>query len=159
MAKESEVNKKQDELFMLMAVEEARRAAEKGEVPVGAVIVDMQQNVLARAGNSSIADHDPAGHAEIKAMRQAGATLNNYRLLGTTLYVTIEPCIMCAGAIVHARISRLVFGASDPKAGAIVSCYNIGSDRKLNHEFEIKGGVMDDVCSGLLRDFFRSRRK
>jgi tRNA(adenine34) deaminase len=148
-----------DELFMRQALEEARKAAEREEVPVGAVIVDEQQNVLARAGNRSIADSDPAGHAEMLVIQEAGKKIGNYRLLNTTLYVTIEPCVMCAGAMIQARIGRLVYGAIDPKAGAIVSCYRIGVDGKLNHEFVVDSGVLAGECSELLASFFKERRK
>ncbi|MFC1837493.1 tRNA adenosine(34) deaminase TadA [Thermodesulfobacteriota bacterium] len=147
-----------DELFMQQAIEEARKAAESGEVPVGAVIVDAKQNVLARAGNSSIGDSDPGGHAEMLAMRQAGKKIGNYRLLNTSLYVTVEPCVMCAGAMIHARIGRLVYGASDPKSGGVVSCYRIGGDGRLNHEFLINGGVLAEECSELLSSFFKNKR-
>jgi tRNA(adenine34) deaminase len=144
--------------FMHLALEEAHKAQERGEVPVGAVIVDQTGTVLASAGNRSIVDCDPAGHAEMVALRAAGERLQNYRLLNATLYVTIEPCVMCAGAIVHARIERLVYGASDPKAGAVVSRYRIGRDGILNHHLEIEGGVLADECGGLLTAFFKNKR-
>lgn len=143
---------------MQLALQEARKAGELGEVPVGAVIIDETGTVLAIAGNRSIVDRDPAGHAEIVALRAAGQKLENYRLPNTTLYVTIEPCVMCAGAIVHARIGRLVFGALDPKAGAVVSRYRIGRDGKLNHQAEFEGGVLADECAELLTGFFRKKR-
>jgi tRNA(adenine34) deaminase len=149
----------QDSHFMRLALEEARKAGERGEVPVGAVIVDEHQNILSVAGNNSIADSDPAGHAEIIAMRETGRKIGNYRLLNTTLYVTIEPCVMCAGAMIHARIGRLVYGAADSKAGGMVSCYQVGADGKLNHQIYIKGGVLADECSNLLKDFFKRKRK
>ncbi len=148
----------QDILFMERALQEARRAMECGEVPVGAVIVDQTGTLLASAGNRSIADHDPAGHAEILAMRAAGRMLENYRLLGTTLYVTIEPCVMCAGAIIQARIARLVFGALDPKAGGVISRYQIGRDGNLNHRPELAGGLLADECGELLASFFKQKR-
>ena len=143
---------------MRLALQEARKAGELGEVPVGAVIIDETGTVLAAAGNRSIVDRDPAGHAEIEALRAAGQKLENYRLLNTTLYVTIEPCVMCAGAIVHARIRRLVFGALDSKAGAVVSRYRIGRDGKLNHQLEIEGGVLAAECGELLTSFFKKKR-
>ena len=149
----------QDNHFMRLALDEARKAGERGEVPVGAVIVDEHQNILSAAGNNSIADSDPAGHAEMIAMREAGRKIGNYRLLNTTLYVTIEPCVMCAGAMIHARIGRLVYGAADPKAGGVVSCYQIGADSKLNHQLHVEGGVWADECSILLKDFFKKKRK
>jgi tRNA(adenine34) deaminase len=145
--------------FMELALQEARKAGDLGEVPVGAVIVDGQGTILARAGNRSITESDPSGHAEMLAMRSAGIRLGNYRLLNTTLYVTIEPCIMCAGAMIHARISRLIFGALDPKTGAVTSQYRIGGDHKLNHQLEVSGGVLADECAELLSAFFREKRK
>jgi len=144
--------------YMQLALEEAEKAAIRGEVPVGAILVDAEGNIIGRGGNRSIEDCDPAGHAEIVTLRQAGQRVTNYRLAGSTLYVTIEPCAMCAGAIVHARVSRLVYGAEDSKAGAIVSCYRIGSDRKLNHTLEVTGGILREQSSELLRSFFRDRR-
>ncbi len=144
--------------FMEIALEEAVRAAERGEVPVGAVLVDHEGSILAQNGNRSIEYHDPAGHAEMIVLREAGQRLANYRLSGTSLYVTLESCIMCVGAMVHARIRRLVFGATDPKTGGVVSLYQIGQDRRLNHQLEVEGGLMADECGMLLQDFFRSRR-
>ena len=141
-----------------MALDQARHAAISGEVPVGAVIVDAAGEVLAAAGNNCIQACDPAGHAEMTALRRAALRLNNYRLPGTTLYVTLEPCVMCAAAMVQARIQRLVFGATDPKTGAIVSKYRIGTDGILNHVFAVTGGVREDECGRLLKDFFRNRR-
>jgi tRNA(adenine34) deaminase len=144
--------------FMRLALQEAHKAQRRGEVPVGAVIVDQNGTILAREGNRSIVDRDPSGHAEMLAIREAGKELDNYRLLNTTLYATIEPCVMCAGAMIHARISRLVFGALDPKTGAVVSLYKIGCDRKLNHQLEVKGGVLEEECAELLSSFFRKKR-
>ncbi len=143
---------------MRLALQEARKAGKLGEVPVGAVIVDEKGTVLASSGNRSIVDRNPSGHAEIVALQAAGQTLENYRLPNTTLYVTIEPCVMCAGAIVHARIRRLVFGALDSKAGAVVSRYRIGRDGKLNHQLEIEGGVLAAECGELLTSFFKKKR-
>ena len=143
---------------MRLALQEARKAGKLGEVPVGAVIVDEKGTVLALSGNRSIVDCNPSGHAEIVALQAAGQTLENYRLPNTTLYVTIEPCVMCAGAIVHARIRRLVFGALDSKAGAVVSRYRIGRDGKLNHQVEIEGGVLAAECGELLTSFFKKKR-
>lgn len=148
-----------DELFMRMALEEARKAGERGEVPVGAVIVDEGQNILAVAGNNSIGESDPSGHAEMVAIRSAGKKIKNYRLLNATIYVTIEPCVMCAGAMIHARVGRLVYGAADPKTGGVVSCYQVGGDGKLNHQLKIEGGVMAEECAGLLTSFFRKKRE
>ena len=148
-----------DELFMRMALEEARKAGERGEVPVGAVIVDEGQNILAVAGNNSIGESDPSGHAEMVAIRSAGKKIKNYRLLNATIYVTIEPCVMCAGAMIHARVGRLVYGAADPKTGGVVSCYQVGGDGKLNHQLKVEGGVMAEECAGLLTSFFRKKRE
>ena len=147
-----------DTRYMKMALQEAAAAGERGEVPVGAVLVGKDGKVLARNGNRCIEYHDPAGHAELLVLRQAGTILRNYRLLGTTLYATIEPCAMCAGAMVHARISRLVFGAADPKTGAAVSLYQIPQDQRLNHRIEVQSGIMAEECAMLLKDFFKSRR-
>jgi len=147
-----------DELFMRMALEEAQKAGDRGEVPVGAVIIDEQKNVLSVAGNNCIGESDPAGHAEMIAMRSAGKKIGNYRLLNTSMYVTIEPCVMCAGAMVHARIGRLVYGASDPKAGGVVSCYQIGGDLKLNHQLNVTGSVLAEECAELLISFFKKKR-
>ncbi len=136
----------------------AQSAAESGEVPVGAVLV-LNGDIISKGTNCPIATHDPTGHAEIVALRGAAAKLTNYRLPGTTLYVTLEPCIMCMGAIIHARIQRLVFGASDPKTGAAISRYSIGTDKLLNHHIEITGGICEIECSTLLKNFFRKKRK
>ncbi|MBN2539218.1 MAG: tRNA adenosine(34) deaminase TadA [Deltaproteobacteria bacterium] len=145
-----------DEYFMRMALGEAESALESGEVPVGAVIT-MDGRVLAKTHNSPILMKDPTAHAEILAIREAADRTENYRLQGTTLYVTIEPCPMCAGAIIHARIARLVFGATDPKGGAI-SLYDMLHDRKLNHFVEITGGVLQGKCGEILSRFFREKR-
>lgn len=145
--------------MMARALELARRAAAAGEVPVGALVVAADGLVLAEAGNTCVRDSDPSGHAEMVAVRLAGRRLGNYRLPGTTLYVTLEPCAMCAALLVHARIDRLVFGAFDPKAGAVVSRYRIGSDGLLNHSFTVTGGVLAEECGRLLREFFQNRRR
>ena len=142
--------------WMEKALEKAADAAAHGEVPVGAVLVK-DGLVLGSGGNSPILDRDPTAHAEIKAIRQAADNINNYRI-GGTLYVTLEPCLMCMGAIIHSRIERLVFGALDPKSGAAQSVYQIGSDRRLNHHLEIEGGLLEEQCSSMLRDFFKKRR-
>lgn len=143
---------------MERALVQAQWAMACGEVPVGAVVVGADGNILAEAGNNCVDANDPAGHAEMWALRQAAAVLGNYRLPGVTVYVTLEPCPMCATLLVHARIQRLVFGASDPKGGGVVSKYQIGSDSKLNHSFAVTGGVCAERCGQLLRDFFRERR-
>lgn len=140
------------------ALKLAHIAAAMGEVPVGSVIVK-DDSIVAEGANRSITDHDPTAHAEIIALRNAGKQFKNYRLPDMTLYVTLEPCIMCMGAIIHARIRRLVFGAYDPKTGAAVSCYAIGSDTILNHKLDITGGIYETECSELLKDFFRNKRK
>ncbi len=145
--------------YMLLALAQACLAAERGEVPVGAVLVGADGDILARDGNRTIELHDPTAHAEILVLRRAGKSIGNYRLSGSTLYVTIEPCVMCAGALVHARVSRLVYGAEDAKAGAVVSCYNVGRDGRLNHTLDVEAGVLADECSRILKDFFRRRRK
>jgi len=146
-----------DEKFMAIALEEAEAAIRKGEVPVGAAVV-LDEDILARAHNSPIALNDPTAHAEILVLRGAAGRLGNYRLTGTTLYVTVEPCIMCVGAIVHARISRLVYGATDPKNGGVGSLYRILEDRRLNHTVEVKAGVLAGLCAEVLGRFFREKR-
>ncbi len=143
---------------MALALAEAEKAGRRGEVPVGALLVDRQGRVLAADGNRTIELSDPCGHAEILVLRAAGRRLANYRLLDTTLYVTLEPCAMCAAALVHARVARLVFGAVDPKAGGVVSRYAIGRDRKLNHGFALAQGLMAVESAAMLKDFFRQRR-
>lgn len=135
----------------------ARRAQDLGEVPVGAVVVK-DDEVLAEGWNQPIAAHDPSAHAEMVAMRAASAALKNYRLGGLALYVTLEPCVMCAGAIIHARLARLVFGASDPKAGAVNSVYDVIAQPRLNHKPAWTGGVLAAECGAILQDFFRARR-
>lgn len=143
---------------MRRALREAELARREQEAPVGAVIVK-NGRVVARAHNQSIRRSDPTAHAEILALRRAGRRLGNYRLTGCTLYVTIEPCAMCAGAIVHARLRRVVFGARDPKAGAAGSALDVLNHPRLNHRAEILGGILEEECSQLLREFFRVRRK
>lgn len=147
----------QDMRFMNIAMEEAREALREGEVPVGAVVVRGGE-IIARAHNRSISAGDPSAHAEMLAIRKAAEHMGNYRLAGTTLYVTLEPCVMCAGALLHARVERLVFGASDPKGGAVVSLYTILSDKRLNHSVQVTGGVLGDACGEILSRFFRQKR-
>ncbi|HEX7047596.1 MAG TPA: tRNA adenosine(34) deaminase TadA [Gammaproteobacteria bacterium] len=147
----------QDEKFMQRALELARKGEQAGEVPVGCVIVK-DGEIIGEGFNHPISAHDPTAHAEIGAMREAAARLNNYRLVDTTLYVTLEPCTMCAGAMVHARVKRLVFGASEPRTGAVGSVYDIVRDERLNHRLEVESGVLADESSRMLREFFRSRR-
>jgi len=146
-----------DEKWMRIALAEAGRAREAGEVPVGAVIV-RKGGLLASARNSPISLHDPSAHAEILVIRAAAAVVGNYRLAGTTLYVTLEPCLMCAGAILHARIERLVFGAADPKGGAAVSLYRLFEDRRLNHAVAVTEGILRKACADILSGFFQEKR-
>ena len=143
--------------FMELALAEARASAEAGEVPIGAVIVQGEQ-VLARSGNRTIRDNDPTAHAEIVVLREAARVLRNYRLVGTTLYVTLEPCAMCAGAVVQARVSRLVYGADDPKGGAFRSCFNILVNTQLNHSVDVTPGLLAADSASLLQSFFAARR-
>lgn len=143
--------------FMREAMAEARRAAELGEVPVGAVLV-RDDKVIGRGFNQPISSHDPSAHAEMVALRQAAADDANYRLPGTTLYVTLEPCTMCSGLLVHSRISRLVFGASEPRSGAVISRSQVLDQPWLNHRVEVEGGVLAEECGAILTDFFKARR-
>ncbi|KAB7627687.1 tRNA adenosine(34) deaminase TadA [Alkalilimnicola sp. S0819] len=143
---------------MRRALDCARRADEADEVPVGAVLTDAAGQVLAEGWNSPVASRDPSAHAEIQALRAAGAALGNYRLPGTTLYVTLEPCPMCVGAIIHARVARVVFGATDPKTGAAGSAFGLLQDPAHNHRVSVEGEVLAEECGELLRAFFRRRR-
>lgn len=147
----------QDRAFMAQALEQARRAAELDEVPIGAVVV-YGGRVIASACNRRETDADPAGHAEFLAMKQAAAALGVWRLSGCTVYVTLEPCVMCAGLMHQARVDRCVYGAADPKAGALGSLYRIHEDPRLNHAFEVVAGVREDECAEILRTFFRDKR-
>ena len=149
------------DLFLLMkkALSEAQKGFDMGEVPIGALITGPEGNIVAQAHNRPISMKDPTAHAEILVLREAGAFYQNYRLQDTTLVVTVEPCPMCMGAALNARISRLVFGALDPKSGAAGSLYNLASDTRLNHRIEIISGIMEQECSKLLQDFFRHRRR
>ena len=147
-----------DQEFMQLALQFAEQAALAGEVPVGAVVVK-NGVVIGTGSNAPIINHDPTAHAEIQALRSAGLHLGNYRLVDCTLYVTLEPCAMCSGAIQHARISRLVYGASDPKTGACGSVVNIMSEPKLNHHTEVCGGILAESCAKVLSNFFAARRK
>ena len=143
--------------FMQEALAEARAAAVAGEVPIGAVLVHDGQ-ILARSGNRTIRDNDPTAHAEIVVLREAARLLANYRLADTTLYVTIEPCSMCAGAIIQARVPRLVYGAEDPKGGAVRSCFQVLTHPRLNHQVEVTGGVLAADCAAVIQSFFSERR-
>jgi tRNA(adenine34) deaminase len=146
-----------DQQYMHMAIEQAQLAAQSGEVPVGAVLVRDGQ-VIAKAFNQPIAHHDPSAHAEMLALREAALLLENYRIPGSTLYVTLEPCAMCSGAMLHARIDRVVYGAPDPKTGAAGSVLNLFSSKQINHQTSVQGGIMGEECGQLLRDFFKGRR-
>ena len=146
-----------DQNFMREALMEAEAARDSGEVPVGAIVV-LDRNVIGRGRNAMIGSHDPTAHAEIVALRRAAAVVGNYRLTGATLYSTIEPCAMCAGALVHARIERLVYGAKDPKAGAVETHFGICNSDFLNHQLSVESGILEDECRRVLQSFFRERR-
>lgn len=148
-----------DRKFMLLAIEQAQIARGIGEVPIGAVIVDKDNALLSSGHNLRETHQDPTAHAEIIAIRKASEKMGSWRMEGTTLYVTLEPCAMCIGAIVLSRISRLVFGARDSKAGAVFSVYNIGVDNKLNHNLEVIEGLFETECSNLLKEFFQTLRQ
>jgi tRNA(adenine34) deaminase len=148
---------REDDRWMRLALEEAGRAAAAGEVPVGAVVV-MAGRLVGRGHNAPISRSDPTAHAEIVALRAAARELGNYRLTGATLYVTVEPCVMCCGAALHARVARLVYGAADPKAGGAQSLYRLLDDARLNHRIEVEAGVRAAECGAPLTEFFRSRR-
>jgi tRNA(adenine34) deaminase len=143
--------------WMQEALLEARKADSDGEIPVGAILL-MNGKVIGRGCNSSIRLHDPTAHAEIVALREAAVNTSNYRLPGTVLIVTLEPCIMCVGAMIHARVETLVYGAADLKAGAVHSCFNLAHHPHLNHTIQVESGVMADACGSILKDFFRRRR-
>ena len=147
----------QDSEFMLQALQLARQAEEAGEVPVGAVVVHEGQ-IIGRGSNAPISETDPTAHAEVEALREAARLVGNYRLPEATLYVTLEPCPMCAGAMVHARVNRLVYGCADPRSGAAGSVFDITDSDKLNHRLEVCGGVLESQCRELLQGFFRARR-
>jgi len=142
---------------MDLALAEARKAEQAQEVPVGAIIV-LNEAILGSGFNQPISTNDPTAHAEIVALRKAAETVRNYRLPGATMYCTVEPCMMCAGAIIHARIARLVFGTPDPKAGAAGSIYNVLTDPRLNHRVNVVSGIQENQCAALLREFFAGRR-
>jgi len=156
-SRQNDASAASDENFMGEALALAIKAAGEGEVPVGAVVVK-DGNVIGRGYNRPVSKNDPTAHAEIVALREAGAATGNYRLAGCTLYVTIEPCAMCAGAIMHARIGRLVYGAADPKAGACGSVVDLFADSRLNHHAEVTGGIEAEAAGKLLQDFFAARR-
>jgi len=145
--------------FMRQAILEARQAAKEDEVPVGAVLVDCNGSLLARAHNQMVTLCDPTAHAEILAIRSASRVIGNYRLLDTCLYVTVEPCIMCMGAISLARVGTLVYGAGDPKGGAAGSCYDLAANPCLNHIVEVHGGLLEEECRNLIQAFFQRKRE
>jgi len=143
--------------YMQLALEEARASAAAGEVPIGALLV-YEEKVVARSGNRTIRDNDPTAHAEIVVLREAARVLDNYRLAGSSLYVTLEPCSMCAGAMIQARISKLIYGAEDPRGGAVRSCFEVLSHPRLNHRVEVISGILAQESSALLQSFFGARR-
>ena len=147
-----------DEFFMNFALAEARRASDVGEVPIGAVIVIANQ-IVGRGHNRPISSHDPTGHAEIIAIRDASRYIGNYRLLDASLYVTIEPCAMCAGALINARIKRLIYGAPDLRAGAVNSVFQLCANSSLNHQVEVTSGILTEACRELMQTFFKQRRR
>ncbi|MFH1153431.1 MAG: tRNA adenosine(34) deaminase TadA [Pseudomonadota bacterium] len=148
-----------DDLFyMKLALDEAKKAEQMDEVPVGAVLIDVDGQIAGTGFNQPIRLNDPTGHAEMLAIRMASLNLGNYRLPGATLYTTIEPCIMCMGAIIHARIARLVYGAADPKWGGAGSLYNFASDTRLNHRLDVVSGILGEDASEMIRSFFRNKR-
>ena len=146
-----------DRQYMQQAIEQAMLAASAGEVPVGAVLV-RNGKVISKGFNQPISNSDPSAHAEMLVLRGAAQSEANYRLPGTTLYVTLEPCTMCAGAMLHARVDRVVFGASDPKTGAAGSVLNVFSEKQINHQTQVEGGIMSEECGQILRQFFKERR-
>ncbi|MBB3141026.1 tRNA adenosine(34) deaminase TadA [Halomonas organivorans] len=147
-----------DEFYMHRALDQARLAGEAGEVPVGAVVVDAAGEIVGEGYNAPVADHDPSAHAEIRALRDAGARLGNYRLDGCTLFVTLEPCLMCTGAIIHARLARVVYGAAEPRTGMVESRANLFAQPWYNHRVAVEGGVLATRVSKLLKAFFAERR-
>ena len=149
----------QDEFWMRKAIEAAKTAQDLDEIPIGACLIDADGELLATAGNRTITSSDPTAHAEILVLREAGKKIGNYRLTETTLYTTIEPCAMCAGALVNARIKRLVFGAHDERFGAVETVFRICSDSSLNHQIDITSSVLAEDCRKLMQDFFRARRQ
>lgn len=147
-----------DELAMRLALSQARLAADADEVPIGAAVLDADGQVIGLGFNQTISRHDPSAHAEIVALRDAGMHMGNYRLPGATLFVTLEPCMMCIGAMMHARLARVVYGATDPKTGACGSVLRLQDVHQLNHHTVVEGGLLGDECSTMLRAFFRDRR-
>jgi tRNA(adenine34) deaminase len=152
------MNKKSHEEYMRLAIGEAKKAGQNGEVPIGAILVAENGEVISSAHNRTISLCDPSAHAEILVLRNAGIIINNYRLLETILYVTIEPCIMCMGAVINSRIKRVVFGTYDPKGGAAGSLYNFAEDKRLNHRTGIISGICEEECRSLIQEFFKKKR-
>ena len=152
------MNRDAHHTYMELALAEAKKGGQMGEVPVGAVLVAENGEVLACSGNLTLQRNDPTAHAEMRVLQVAAQKMGNYRLPGTTLYVTVEPCLMCMGAIVHARVAKVVFGTNDPKWGAAGSLYNFPEDDRLNHRVEIIEGVCEEDCRRLMQDFFRAKR-
>ncbi len=144
--------------FMELAIGQAQKASKAQEVPVGAILIDTDGNIIARAHNCPISSQDPTAHAEIVAIREAAEKINNYRLSGTTMFVTLEPCLMCAGALVWARVEKLFFGASDPKSGAFGSVIDINRLPGINHRIKAVGGILEEKCAFILKEFFQKRR-
>jgi len=157
MTSVTNVDTAEDARCMVLALEEARRAESEGEVPIGAVVV-LDGRIIGRGRNRVIADSDPTAHAEILALREAAAAMGNYRLTGAALYATLEPCSMCCGAAVNARVARVIYGAADPKAGAAQSLYRLLEDGRLNHRAAVSAGVLGQACGAILSEFFQKRR-
>jgi tRNA(adenine34) deaminase len=152
------VGASEDERWMAEAIREGDLAADAGDVPVGAVVIDAAGALIGRGRNEREARQDPTAHAEVYALRSAAAAVGHWRLEGATVYVTLEPCPMCAGALVNARVARVVYGCADPKAGAVETLFSIGQDARLNHRFEVRGGVLGEACATQLKDFFVTLR-
>jgi len=149
---------KSHQTYMKIALGEAEKAYEKGEIPIGAMIITNDGRILGKSHNETITRNDPTAHAEILALRQAAETVNNYRLIETKMYVTIEPCLMCAGALIHARVEEIIFGAFDPKWGALKSLYQVGEDDRLNHQIKVTSGILESDCGEIIQRFFEERR-
>ena len=147
------------EIYMRIVLKEAWKAYEIGEVPIGAMIITNNGTILSKAHNETITRNDPAAHAEILALRKAAETINNYRLNNTKMYVTIEPCIMCAGALIHARVEEIIYGAPDPKWGGLKSLYQFGNDKRLNHRLKVTSGILESDCEEIIKRFFKEKRK
>ena len=151
------MQKKTDQFWMSTAIDLAKQAGERGEVPIGAVLI-LDDKIIGKGRNQSVELNDPSAHAEIQALREGGSKIGNYRLNGSKIYVTIEPCTMCVGALIHARIAKLIFGAREPKSGAASSANDILRQNSFNHRFKILEGILEDECSELMRNFFKARR-